>query len=283
VFRLVIAVGLVLVPVSVPGPVPGERPPAYALRTIPGSRVLTPGGDALGYAPVPRPYVGANGLSGMLISHDPVRGRDLACGASVLRTRSMSLVLTAAHCLYEGSRPLRRVSFRPGYNGGGPDLGTWPAVRTWVPKRWRTTPYSTALLPYDVGLAGVVKGPRPLERVTGRGLRPYPTRRGEALTDLELLGYLSGGRYSGLDMQRCVADADEGLAAGPGPGVLVTRNCHVADGGSGGPAVLGDRVAGVVSSSGPLRDPAGFTVLTRLAERPFGRMLARADRAMRRL
>ena len=80
-------------------------------------------------------------------------------------------------------------------------------------------------------------------------------------------------------MYRCVGDAVEGVSQGPG--VLVTRNCHAAAGGSGGPALYGGAVAGVVSSSSPLRDDKGFTVLTRLGDGSFTRMLARADRLMR--
>ncbi|MFE3449124.1 trypsin-like serine peptidase [Nonomuraea sp. NPDC059194] len=246
---------------------------------MPNRRVLTPRGDRLGYAPVARPYQGPHQLAGMLVSHDPVTRTDLVCGAVVLRSRSRSLVLTAAHCLYGDGHRYDRVAFLPAYNGDDKKLGVWPAVRVWVPKRWRARPYSTAQLPYDVGLVGVARGGRQLEEVTGPGLRPYLTRKGGSTPRLELLGYPIGGPYSGTDMYRCVGDTIEGGAAGPG--VLVTRNCHAAPGASGGPAVYGRTVAGVVSSSSPLRDPAGFTVMTRLTPRPFGKLLAAADRAMR--
>ncbi|WP_345558836.1 trypsin-like serine peptidase [Nonomuraea rosea] len=248
-------------------------------RNVPVPRVLTPDGDRLGYAPVPRPYTGARRLTGVLLGRDPVSRTDVLCGGTVIGSRSRSLVLTAAHCLYHDGRPLKQLAFLPGYDQGRPRLGIWPAVRTFVPSRWRGRPYSTDLLPYDVGLVGVVRRKRPLEAVTGRGLPPMPTARGTALRGLELLGYPAGKGYPGTQMYRCVGDTVEGVAEGPG--VMVTRNCHAAAGGSGGPAVYGGALAGVVSSSSPLSDTKGYTVLTRLGGAPFQRMFTKADASMR--
>ncbi|MEU7897585.1 trypsin-like serine protease [Nonomuraea sp. NPDC049152] len=284
--RLVVAAGLFLSAGEVPAmdvkDTVGWASPTAPTLSVPTRRVLTTGGDRLGYAPVARPYEGSRQLAGMLVSHDPVTGTDLVCGAVVLRSRSHSLVLTAAHCLYGNGHRYDRVAFLPAYNSDGTKqatLGVWPAVRVWVPKRWRARRYSTAQLPYDVGLVGVANGARQLEEVTGPGLRPYLTRKGDSMSRLELLGYPISGTYPGTDMYRCVGDATEGGAGGPG--VLVTHNCHAAPGTSGGPALYDGAVAGVVSSSSPLRDPAGFTVMTRLTSRPFGKLLAAADRAMR--
>ncbi|MGI5282688.1 trypsin-like serine peptidase [Nonomuraea polychroma] len=247
-------------------------------RNIPVPQVLTPNGDQLGYAPVPRPITGARRLTGVLVGRDPVTRRDVMCGGTVIGSRSRSLVLTAAHCLYHQGRVLRHLAFLPGYDRGRPVLGVWPVVRTWVPAKWRNRPYSSDLLPYDVGLVGVAGPKRPLEDVTGRGLRALPTVRGTALRGLELLGYPAGKRYPVMRLHRCVGDAVEGVSEGPG--LMVTRNCHAAAGGSGGPVLYGGAIAGVVSSSSPMRDAKGYTVMTRLGSRPFERMFARADRAM---
>lgn len=248
-------------------------------RNVPVPSVLTPDGDRLGYAPVPRPYTGARRLTGVLLGRDPVAKTDVLCGGTVIGSRSRSLVLTAAHCLYHDGRMLKHLAFLPGYDRGRPSLGIWPAVRAWVPSKWRGRPYSPQLLPYDVGLVGVVRRKRPLEAVTGRGLPPMPTSRGTELRGLELLGYPAGKGYPGMTMYRCLGDTVEGVSEGPG--LMVTRNCHAAAGGSGGPALYGGSVAGVVSSSSPLSDAKGYTVLTRLGGRPFERMFAKADRAMR--
>ncbi|GAA3706173.1 hypothetical protein GCM10022224_084580 [Nonomuraea antimicrobica] len=249
-----------------------------AQRNVPAPSILTPDGDRLGYAPVPRPYTGARRLAGVLLGRDPVAKTDVLCGGTVIGSRSRSLVLTAAHCLYHDGRLLKHLAFLPGFDQGRPRLGVWPVVRTWVPARWRTRPYSPDLLPYDVGLVGVVRRKRPLEAVTGRGLRTLSTTRGTELRGLELLGYPAGKGYPGTTMYRCLGDTVEGIAEGPG--VMVTHNCHAAAGGSGGPALYGGAVAGVVSSSSPLSDAKGYTVLTRLGGRSFSRLLARADRAM---
>ncbi|MBF8188442.1 hypothetical protein ITP53_22480 [Nonomuraea sp. K274] len=248
-------------------------------RNVPQSRVLTPDGDRLGYAPVPRPYTGVRRLSGVLLGQDPVTRTDVFCGGTVIGSRSRSLVLTAAHCLYREGRPLRNLAFLPAYDRGRPRLGVWPAVRAWVPPQWRNQPYSADLLPYDVGLVGVIRRKRPLEAVTGRGLSPMATARGTSLRGLELLGYPVGRGYPGTRMYRCLGDTVEGISKGPG--LMVTRNCHAAAGGSGGPALYGGALAGVVSSSSPYKDAKGYTVLTRLGGRTFERMFARADRSMR--
>ncbi|SEF70637.1 Trypsin [Nonomuraea solani] len=248
-------------------------------RNVPMPRVLTPDGDRLGYAPVPRPYTGARRLTGVLLGRDPVTRSDVLCGGTVIGSRSRSLVLTAAHCLFHDGRPLKHLAFLPGYDRGRPPLGVWPVVRTWVPGKWSGRAFSTELLPYDVGLVGVVSRKRPLEAVTGRGLPAMPTTRGTQLRGLELLGYPAGKGYPGTEMYRCLGDTVEGISQGPG--VMVTRNCHAAAGGSGGPALYGGAVAGVVSSSSPLNDTKGYTVLTRLGGGPFQRMFARADRVMR--
>ncbi|MEV6149722.1 hypothetical protein AB0L53_05210 [Nonomuraea sp. NPDC052129] len=248
-------------------------------RSVPTRKVLTPDGDRLGYALVPRPYTGVQRLIGVLLGHDPATRTTVMCGGTVIRSRSRSLVLTAAHCLYHDGRPLRQVVFLPGFDQGRPPFGVWPAVRTWVPDQWRGRPYSAELLPYDVGLVGVMRRGGTLEDTTGPGLRTLATRRGTSLRGLDLLGYPAGRRYPGTRMYHCVGDAKEATAQGPG--VLVTQNCHAPSGGSGGPAVYGQEVAGVVSSSSPMSDAGGFTVLARLGGRPFSRLLAGADTWMR--
>ncbi|WP_113702611.1 trypsin-like serine peptidase [Nonomuraea lactucae] len=248
-------------------------------QSIPRHQVLTPDGDRLGYARVARPYSREQRLTGVLMSRDPVSGAVVMCGGAVIGSRSRSLVLTAAHCLHDNGRRLTHVAFLPGFDRGRTPLGIWPAVRTWVPDRWRSRPYSPGQLPYDVGLVGVARRGRPLEAVTGPGLTPLRTTRGTSLRGLELLGYPAGRGYPGTRLYRCLGDAGEGVTSGPG--LLVTRNCHAPAGGSGGPALRDGAVAGVVSSSSPLGDSRGFTVLTRLGGRAFTRMLAESDRWMR--
>ncbi|MFI6600379.1 trypsin-like serine peptidase [Nonomuraea sp. NPDC050536] len=238
------------------------------VESVPHSMVLTPGGDRLGYVRVPHPYTGTRRLTGVLVGRVAGTSRIEQCGGTVLHG---GLVLTAAHCLFQDGRMLRDVQFAPGYENGRAALGRWPALRVWVPQRWQHRPYTPRLMPYDVGLVAVGKPGRRLESATGPGLRPLVTRPGTALGRLELLGYPAGRHYPGTEQFRCVADTSEVEA-----GVLVTRNCHAPAGSSGSPALTGNAVAGVVSASSPLSDPAGFTVLTRLG-RPFSRLLARAS------
>ncbi|GAA0929455.1 hypothetical protein [Nonomuraea longicatena] len=249
-----------------PFPPPLAGPPQ---RSVPVPRVLTPGGDRLGYAPAvtTRPEVG------VLVGRDPIDGREIVCGGSVVRSRSRSLVLTAAHCLYHRGRLLERLEFTPGFQGAGSPLGAWSAVHAWVPARWRERPGAPSRLPYDVALVGVARKGRTLGEVAGGGLRPLTGRSGAR--SLDLLGYPAGRDYPGTRLYHCLA------RTAPYRGVLVTHNCHAAGGGSGGPAVRGGGVAAVVSSSSPLSDPDGFTVLAPLDSRAFRRMLVRAETVMR--
>ncbi|WP_157248016.1 trypsin-like serine peptidase [Nonomuraea typhae] len=249
---------------------PAAEPPE---RSVPGQRVLTPGGDRLGFAPARR----ARPDTGVLVGYDRVAGQDVMCGAAVVRSRSKSLVVTAAHCVRHRGRALEQMAFVPGYEGGRAPLGVWRAVRSWVPSRWRDRPDTPARLPFDLALVGVArKGRDPLESVTGRGLRPVTRGALSRPRALDLLGYPGGRRYPGTRLYHCLGQA------APYRGVLVTHNCHASGGGSGGPALYGEAVAGVVSSSSPMSDRDGFTVLAPLGTRSFRRMMAHADRVMRR-
>jgi V8-like Glu-specific endopeptidase len=245
-----------------------------------------PTGDRFGNMPMRRPYTRGTGrVTGLLLAYNPATGRNVTCGASVLRSRSRSLVLTAAHCLFDNhgrrGRWFEDALFVPAYNSAGrgdAPFGVWPVQRAFVPRQWRTRVYSPQALPYDVGLARVASpgaDHRKLEQVVGQGLRPRLNRRGAGFAKVRLLGYPADLRYRGTDMYRCVGDAVE--AGAPGPGMLLTRACRLVSGGSGGPAVHRGRVVGVASSSSPYRDHDGFSLITRLGPGPFARLLARAD------
>lgn len=261
-------------------------PSASALRTIPSAKVLTPGGDRYGYAPVSRPYTraGAQRLTGLLVSHDPTTGEDLTCGAAVIRSRRKNLVATAAHCVFanrDNQRHwLKRVAFIPAYNSAGDGtapLGIWPAVRLWVPKRWRTQPYSFGLLPYDIAVVEVGKEGKLLEEVTGPGLIPRTKQRWKGTAEVDIYGYPADLHYSGGDMYRCHAQATN--SGTPSEGLLLTTNCQIVNGGSGGPVVTSSTLVGIASSSGPYRDPVGFSLITTTAHTPFRSLLALAERA----
>ncbi|GII89987.1 trypsin-like serine peptidase [Sinosporangium siamense] len=271
---------------------PTDLPFRLNLRalTIPATKVLTPGGDSYGYAPVARPYIrrGPERVTGLLVGHDPATGQDLTCGAAVVRSESKSLVATAAHCVFAnrggGRRRLTHVAFLPAYNSAGDGtapLGVWPAVRRWVPERWWSRPYSFRSLPYDIALVTVRSSGRGadrlLEDVTGPGLKPRLRPRWTGTAEVDMYGYPADLHYSGADMHRCRAQASDSDTFGMG--LLLTRNCQIVGGGSGGPVIAGGTLAGVASSSGPYGDPLGFSLITTTWQRPFRTLLARAERA----
>ncbi|RBQ19943.1 hypothetical protein DP939_08865 [Spongiactinospora rosea] len=269
---------------------PGAVAYAAAPEEVPRRLVRTPGGDRFGYAPVARPYTRAlpERVTGLLVSHDPLTGAERRCGAAVVASESRSLVLTAAHCLFDNDGQARRwydqVTFVPAYSGsgaGGAPLGVWRAVRTWVTRPWRTRSYSTEVIPHDVGVVGVEPDAsgRRLEDVTGPGLRPVSTRRGDGrVRAVTLPGYPSELGYPGDAMYRCSGRAAE--ARTPWPGMLMTRNCQIVRGHSGGPAISGRAVVGVATSSSPYHDPDGFSLIARLSPRRAQGLLAVAERGM---
>ncbi|TMR88116.1 hypothetical protein [Nonomuraea basaltis] len=104
-------------PERLPDPAAAER------RSVPAGKRLTPGGDANGYARMPRPYSGAalSRISGRLFFRN-AGGQGDSCSASVVRSAARLLVVTAAHCVYSvpegatGGRWHSSFAFVPAYD-----------------------------------------------------------------------------------------------------------------------------------------------------------------------
>ncbi|MFG2821166.1 trypsin-like serine peptidase [Kitasatospora sp. NPDC048365] len=58
------------------------------------------------------------------------------CTASVVDSPRGNLLVTAAHCVWAGDRPLDGVVFAPGYRDGDSPYGSWPVTATFVDGRW---------------------------------------------------------------------------------------------------------------------------------------------------
>ncbi|GLW08411.1 peptidase [Microtetraspora sp. NBRC 13810] len=64
-------------------------------------------------------------------------GVDFVCSASTIRSRNRDLVVTAGHCLKDGTGPwAENWTFVPGYQEGAKPYGTFTARRMFVAKQW---------------------------------------------------------------------------------------------------------------------------------------------------
>lgn len=263
-------------------PSPGDWSPdrfRYGSGDARGLQVITPHGDKYGYAPIRHPYVAdpAGRATGVLLSFE--KNRVDQCSASVIASRSRSVVLTAAHCLYDPPGRhrgwARQLMFLPAFNSRGrheQPYGVWTGARSWVPRQWIKATRNRVAARYDVGVLAVTdraSGKR-LQDAMGRGLT---VRRNDkaAFGKVSVYGYPGERPYNGTTLQRCLADAHN---KGRAPGVLATRNCSVIGGNSGGPVLdRTGRVIAVVSHSNPTASGFG-----RLASASFGKLIGPADK-----
>ena len=66
-----------------------------------------------------------------------VGGQAHFCTASVIRSATRNLLLTAAHCVYGNNGYQANVAFVPGYHDGVAPYGTWPVASMLVADGWQ--------------------------------------------------------------------------------------------------------------------------------------------------
>lgn len=241
--RRVAIAGLVAGAVGVPAAPAFADPPPPAGPWWPGAtvtavgpgQVITPGGDADGYAKVPRPYTGnvLTRQAGQL---------SIGCTASVLDSPAKNLVATAAHCLYGGGEPgfgrwQDGLEFTPAYSSDGAKnapYGRWKVQQAWIAPGYFSGNYPGA---HDLAILRVAPNAqgRQLQDVVGGG---FVARRNASggFDRLVTLGYPAEGGHDGQTMLYCLGQGhDDGVVR---PNVLETDNCRVHGGHSGGPALV---------------------------------------------
>ncbi len=157
---------------------------------------------------------------------------DFACSATVVSSRSGSLLTTAGHCAFDAGgtgRFATNLAFVPGYSRGETPYGVWSVGHVIVPGAWARFGSPD----FDVAMLRVRRRPAGTqERVVGaRGIgfgQPRTQR-------LQAYGYPGGGRpaYDGTRLIRCDSrqSADPGRFGGPrGRGI----RCDMGRGASGG-------------------------------------------------
>jgi V8-like Glu-specific endopeptidase len=103
----------------------------------------TPGGSASSYA-VP---AGAGLRVGALFEHSDSGNH--YCTASVVDSPRQDLLITAAHCIYNGGGYDSDIVFIPDYRNGLEPYGVWTVARLLVPSQWQ----ESANPDYDFGFA----------------------------------------------------------------------------------------------------------------------------------
>lgn len=210
----------------------------------PPERPLLPGADHSGYVPMTTPYT-ANAISrinGVLFYEQP--SKPVHCSASVIISRSQSLVLTAAHCVHD--RPAgwsKCMLFVPAYNGakGGErvPLGKWPVKQAFIPHLGAQHTYED-----DVAVLSIYPRTDPIgrrqtvEQAVGHAFQPLVTQDG-SLSGLRLFGYpgvwwASDAPYHG-EQRHCFSPAIPYRQTK----ALTLEHCSAQDGNSGGPLVVG--------------------------------------------
>jgi V8-like Glu-specific endopeptidase len=151
------------------------------------------------------------------------------CTASVVHSTGHDLIVTAAHCVLDGTGAA--IEFAPGYRDGVSPHGVWAVRQVYVDQAWRTSQDPQ----HDVAILRVVPhGDREIEDVTGASeLGPAPAPH----TAVTVTGYVAGSGGTALRCTTRTYDTDD----------FPTVDCPGFVGGvSGGPWLHGRHLVGVI-------------------------------------
>jgi V8-like Glu-specific endopeptidase len=160
------------------------------------------------------------------------------CSGSVVTAKNESLVLTAGHCIHEGSGGpdgfATNVAFIPAYAGSGTDqvgpYGVWTASSLATTQQWATS----GSLDYDVGfiVTDQQDGVTISETVGGAQGIAFNQARG---AHVYAFGYPHASPYDGTTLTYCAGSTVNDPFGGSAQGVT----CDMTGGSSGGPWYTG--------------------------------------------
>ncbi|MEO3871633.1 trypsin-like serine protease [Nonomuraea sp. B12E4] len=271
-------------------------------HSVPTGKRLTPRADANGYTHMRRPYTRSalSRISGRLFFVNAAGTGD-SCSASVIRSATRLLVVTAAHCVYgvpEGSLTGQwhtDIAFVPAYDGRAASArqrepyGRWGGRRVWKPDGYTGLTGGDWNSVYDIALIEVGRRDVTLQEAVG-AFTPMLNEGGRH--SVITTGYpgLSGRKpYDGQDQLFCLARTrpatrppadDTALAAhATAPGRMETDNCHLHKGHSGGPWLIRgtDDLVGVLSAGKEDGESEGNSIATTLNVAGYGAIVRHAD------
>ncbi|MDA0637945.1 hypothetical protein OUY22_31435 [Nonomuraea sp. MCN248] len=157
-----------------------------------------------------------------------MNGVDFVCSASTVRGRSRDLVITAGHCVKDGTGAwAKNWTFVPGYGSGGEKpYGQWTARRMFVTGPWSRGADDS----YDVGMVALApsRGRHVADVVGAQDIAFNSPRGGHAIS----FGYPADPPYDGRHLVYCAGR----LRADPyGDTHDQGLGCDMTAGASGGP------------------------------------------------
>lgn len=207
------------------------------------------GAEPDGTYQVADPQVYPNRITGKVFARDA--GGNFSCSATVVRTRTRSMLLTAAHCVRTRSTGwARKFVFIPAYRHGDAPYGKWQWRAFYLPRNWAGYSYDYAA----VELARL--GGRSIQgRIGAAKLAPNAGRSHQYRAFGYPQNFFSGGRMMGCSSP--IVDTDESVRP-PRP---IGIGCEMEAGASGGGWLInGSRLAsvssfGIVGQPGVLYGP----------------------------
>lgn len=159
-----------------------------------------------------------------------MNGRDFTCSASVVSADNRDTVITAGHCLKDGSGPWAdKWVFVPGYANGENPYGRYTARQMFVAPQWADGPDDS----YDFGMAVLNRsgGEHVQDRV---GAQPIAFGT-EPADPSYSFGYPATGRFEGRRLHYCSGRPVDDNGGTTANGMA----CGMTEGSSGGPWLSG--------------------------------------------
>lgn len=187
---------------------------------------------------------------GKVYFHDPSTNQNGKCSGGVINNPAKDMVMTAGHCVFNGSAWVTDFYFVPAYDNGSVPYGSWAANYATAPNPW----LDTGDVDYDVAVVNVqpLNGAKLVDTVGGNGLN-----YNQGLPVVTIWGYPSGGGgYNGEIPYYCQNFQTYAY------GARIEAGCTMTVGASGGPWLMNyDATTGLGYEDGDTSttaQPAGY-------------------------
>jgi V8-like Glu-specific endopeptidase len=169
------------------------------------------------------------------------------CSATAVNSDNGSVVVSAAHCMYQAELGgwFTSWNFVPAYKDGDAPLGEWPALSGFVPSPW----IQFETVRHDVGAVVVAENSVDQSLVEVAGGRGIAWNIDEEQS-FQSFGYPARPPFSGGRMISCIsAFGGNDQPPGPGPATLA-MGCDMTAGSSGGGWIVESQYLNSVTSYG---------------------------------